>query len=166
MRVFILIFFLFNSVSLVVAQGSWDLGYVSIASIQNGWMNKEIRLDFKSSKSDIITGNISVFKIRDLLSKNDKVTLEVDGQNIELIEDWKFYVDHGALKDQTLQIKNKQQVIREQFVESIHDSTIVVKMNFYKPANCKTQKMTLSESKLVTIDKKLIKGVLFRHNDN
>uniref|UniRef100_UPI004049CA71 hypothetical protein n=1 Tax=Flavobacterium sp. TaxID=239 RepID=UPI004049CA71 len=161
MKAFILIFFLFNSFSAVFAQGVWNIKYISIDSLNTKLVGKEVRLDFKTSEYDTLNKD---FDIRYVLSKNDTVTLEVDGQNIELIEDWKFYVDHGVLKDQTLQIKTKHQVIREQFIESINDATIVVKMNFYKPANCKTQKMTLSESKLVTIDKKLIKGVLFRRN--
>lgn len=157
-KALISMFFLFTSFSIVFAQGAWNMKYVSIESLNIKFIGKEVRLDFKSSEYDTLAKD---FNIRYILSKRDMVSFEIDGQNIEFKEDWKLYVDHGVLKDQTLQGKNRLQVIREQFIESINDSTIVVKMNFYKPENCKSQKMILSDSKLVTIDKKIIKGVLF-----
>ncbi len=164
MKTFISIFFLLNSVLFVNAQGVWNMNYFSIDSLNINWIGKEIRLDFKSSNSDTINGSISLLKIRELLFKRDTVILEIDGEKKEYIENWKLYVDHGVLGDQALMDKNKSQVIKEQFIESINDSTIVVKMNFYKPEQCRSKKMTLSSSKLVSIDKQLIKGVLFRRN--
>lgn len=165
MKIFISIFFFLNSILFVNAQGAWDINYISIDSLNNNLIGNEIRLDFKSSNSDTINGSISLLKIRKLLFKRDTVILEVDGKKKEYIENWKFYVDHGLLRDQTLKVKNKSQIIKEQFIKSINDSTIVVKMNFYKPEQCKSKKMMLSSSKLVTIDKQLVKGVLFRRNE-
>lgn len=161
MKLSIVIYFLINNFSLVISQGKWGLGYISIDSIQeSGWVNKEIRLDFKSSKSDSVTGNIDVFKIRDLLFKKDTISLEVHGRNIDFIENWKLYVDHGILDDQTLLDKNKSQVIKEQFIKSINDSVVLLKVNFYEIGTSK--KMLLQGSKLITINKKIIKGVLFK----
>src|SRR5690606_38032213 len=147
------------------AQGEWDMKYAPIDSVNNTWIGKEIRIDFKTSQDDVIIGNVSLFEIRKLLSKKDTVTLKVDEREIDFIEDWKFYVDHGVLSDQTLKATSEEQSINELFIESVNDSTIIVKMNFYKPEKCKSSGMVLSDSKTITVDKKIIKGVLFRRNE-
>ena len=59
---------LFISTSLF-SQGAWDMKYVSIDSVNSSFIDKEVRLDFKASKNDIVNGKVSVFDIRKLLLK-------------------------------------------------------------------------------------------------
>ena len=151
--------------SLGFAQGVWDIRYTPIDSVNNNWIGREIRIDFKSFEYDTISGDVSLFKIRKLLSKKDIITLKIDDRKVKLIEDWKFYVDHGTINEQTLKELTEKQSINEIFIVSVNDSALVVKMNFYKIENFKPSKMLLSDDKIVTIPKEFIKGVLYRQND-
>lgn len=146
-------------------QGVWDIGYVPVDSVNNIWVGKEIRIDFKSSQYDTIIGNVSLLKTRKLISKRDTITLEIEEKKISLIEDWKFYVDHGTINDQTLRELTGKQLINEIYIVSVNDSALVVRMNFYKFENCKSSQIILSDNKIVAIPKKVIKGVLYRRND-
>lgn len=164
-KVLLTVFFIVSFITISYAQGGWDLAYVPVDSIQSNWIGKEIRLDFKSSSSDNISGDVSSFKIRNLLSKRDTVTLVVNGKEAKYIENWELHVDHGILSDQSLSEISEKYLINEIFIEAVNDSTITVKINFYKPKKCKSEKLILSDSKDVVIDKKIVKGLLYRRND-
>ena len=161
----LLIAFFVGSVTTSFAQGGWDLAYIPINSIDNNWVGKEVRLDFKSSSSDTISGTVSTLKIRGLLSKKDTVKLKIVGEEKEYLEEWKFYVDHGILSEQNLKGIDNAYYIKELFIESVNDSTITVKASFYNKEECKSQKKVLSDNKIIEIDKKIIKGVLYRRNN-
>lgn len=162
-RFFLTAFFV-GFVTLSFAQGGWDLAYIPTDSIDKNLAGKEVRFDFKSSSSDTISGTVSTLKIRGLLSKKDTVNLKIDGEVKVYIEEWKYYVDHGILSDQNLKGIDDTYYIKELFVESISDSTIKVKANFYNNEKCKSQKKVLSDSKIIEIDKEMIKGVLYRRD--
>ena len=72
MRIFISIFFLLNSILFANAQGAWDMKYVPINLLNDNWIGKEIRLDFKFSKSDTLRATINIYE---LLSKKDTIVI-------------------------------------------------------------------------------------------
>ncbi len=54
-RIYLIAFFV-GAVTTSFAQGGWDLAYIPINSIDNNMVGKEVRLDFRSSSSDTISG--------------------------------------------------------------------------------------------------------------
>lgn len=54
--------------------------------------------------------------------------------------------------------------IKELVVESVNDTNFTVKASFYNKDQCQSQNKEVSESKIIKIDKKIIKGVLYRRN--
>jgi hypothetical protein len=165
-RVVFMFFFISTS---LFSQGAWDLKYISIDSLNSSFINKEVRLDFKTSKDKPINGKVSVFDIRKLLSKQDTVNLDIKGRLYKFIENWKTYVDHGVLTEQTLVSVNQEQendkklVIREMFVVSIDNSTLTLKISIYPASSCKkTKEDKKSEELEIVISKSILKGVLLR----
>src|SRR5687768_1541104 len=75
------------------SQGSWDIDYLPIDSINNSFIGKEIRLDFKSNRVDTLDKAIDVFLIRRLLLNKDTISLTIDGKRYKVKENWIFYVD-------------------------------------------------------------------------
>ena len=163
------VFMFFVISTSLFAQGAWNMKYVAIDSVNSSFINKEIRLDFKSSKDDTINGKVSVFDIRKLLSKQDTVNLDIKGRLYKFIENWKTYVDHGILKEQILVSANQKQendeklMIKEMFVVSIDDSTLTLKISIYPASSCKKKKEDKkSEEVDIIISKSILKGVLLR----
>ena len=153
------------------SQGAWDMKYVSIDSVNSSFIDKEVRLDFKASKNDIVNGKVSVFDIRKLLLKKDTVDLEIKGRFYKFIENWKIYVDHGVLKEQTLVSVNQEQeqenerkfVITEMFIVSIDNDTLTLKITIYLASSCeKTVKYKKSEELDIVLNKSILKGILLR----
>ena len=98
MRIFISIFFLLNSILFANAQGAWDMKYVPINLLNDNWIGKEIRLDFKFSESDTLRETINIYE---LLSKKDTIILEIEGHRIFTYDnnyfdtkDLQFYFNH------------------------------------------------------------------------
>lgn len=147
------------------SQGGWDLGYIPIDSIEEDWVGKEVKLDFKASSSDVISNDIKAINIRYLLAKNDTIKLNVNDIEKTYVENWNLHVDQGFLNDQNLMAVKSDFMINEIFLESMNDSLITVKMHFYKSKRCKSKKSSLKDTKSISIDRTIIKGVLFRRNE-
>lgn len=152
------------------SQGAWNLKYVPVDSVNNSFINKKIRLDFKKTKDDTINGKVSVFDIRRLLSRQDTVSLNIKGQLYNFIENWKIYDDHGVLSEQTLVSINQKKendktlVIKEIFIVSIDDTILTLKINIYPDSNCKkTKEDKRGEELEIVISKSILKGILLRN---
>jgi len=162
MKVFISFFFLLNSVFVLNAQGSWDMKYVSIDSLNVNYIGKEIRLDFKSSQSDTLEKTINIYS---LLSKRDTITLNINEKKIKFIENWRLYVDQGIIQDQSLESisdNGKEKIqIKEIVLKSINDLTFTFEISIY---NIKCNPSALKESYItketIVIKKSKIKGFL------
>jgi hypothetical protein len=145
------------------SQGSWDVKYVSLDALNTSFIGKEIRIDFKASGSDTLHGEVSSLRIRKLLSKSDTVNLNINNKPVQFIERWKFYVDDGTLKDQVLESVDKDEKkkirIKEMFLESINDDSLVLQAMVCGP-NSKSE-----EKQRIVISKSLVKGLLVSISD-
>jgi hypothetical protein len=147
----------------VFSQGAWNINYIPMDSLNNSFLGKEIRIDFKSSGKDVVLGKKDDFNVRRLLSKQDTVILDINGQEIKFIEQWRIYVDHGVLREQFLESldgssRNKIQII-EIFLESINDSSLTLEVKIYNLKN------EFKANQKITVNRTDIKGVLFRNYD-
>lgn len=114
----------------VVAQGAWDLKYLPTDSVNNSFVGKEVRIDFKSKPSERLGRKTN---LRKLLSHSDTVDFMIDGKSRPFLERWKVYVDHGVLADQTLEgLDEGGLVIREVFIRAINRDFITVQINCYR----------------------------------
>jgi hypothetical protein len=147
------------------SQGVWTIGYIPVDSLKNDFLGKEIRIDFKSSEVDILKDKINV---RRLLSKKDTVSLKLNNQIVQFIENWNIYVDHGSITDQTLEsvggIGIKRMQIKEMFIEAINKTTldIVVEIFFLEEKDISNPNKIRHEKHNIVVDKSLLKGILFR----
>lgn len=139
-----------------LAQGSWNMTYLPIDSVSDSLIDKEIRVDFRTSLKgkEKWTENI-----RKIFSTRDTVILAVEGQSVRFVENWKIHVDHGVLSDQTLQSINGNDnpplVIKEMFIRAMNKSTLTLEIHIYHPGD----KVKL-RAQQITIEKALINGVL------
>src|SRR5688572_10501900 len=160
--------FLFLNQNLI-AQGGWDLNYIPINSLNSNHIGQEIRIDFKTSDLDTLTGTIN---IRSLLFYTDTTLLFVNYDPVPFQEVWRIYVDHGILREQILEgvpIRKKKNItIREMFLNSISDSVITVTACTYElnPNKYPGYDDGCVNWLNLTIDKKKIKGMLMKMPDD
>ena len=144
----------------VFSQGGWFIKYLPTDSLNHTYLGKEIRIDFKSSKDDTLRGEINE---RKLLSKSDTINLEIDGQILKFSEHWRLYIDYGILKDQFLEsIENcerKKIVLKEMFLISINDSSLIVEVVVGDPLN-------QNKKQKIVVDRSIIKGLLMNLYDD
>lgn len=148
--------------SFVLAQGSWDIRYTSIDSIDKRYIGKEVRLDFKGNQEEIIKGNFRLGNIRLLLSREDTTELLIDTKMVTFVERWQLYPDQGVLNDQYLISLDKKKIVRKLFIESIEGSTMLIKAYFYTEMKRGYSHEIPSNVKFIEINKKEIKGILHR----
>jgi hypothetical protein len=89
------------------AQGSWDIGYINVDSINRQHVGMIVRLDFKSINP--FTSSDGQRHIRSYIGTKDTGSVSIDKSLITLIERRKIYVDHGSYNDQYLECINCRQ---------------------------------------------------------
>src|ERR1700741_2135732 len=100
------------------AQGSWNIGYIKIDSINKNHSGLIVRIDFKSNNAWTSPGGQR--HIRSYIGAKDTGTLTIDTTLFILAERRKIYVDHGSYTDQYLECINcKQEAL------FIYDATII-----------------------------------------
>lgn len=161
-RIVFIIAILVCSIS-VYSQGTWDINYISIGALNTSFIGKEIRIDFKASNVDTVSGEVKTLAIRRLLSKKDTVSLIVNNKSVEFIEHWKLHVDHGVLTDQylesiTKEVKKKIS-IKGMFLESINDDSLILQAIVCMP----NSKREVKER--IVISKSVIKGILVSNSN-
>ena len=160
-KLIILFVLVVNSFS-VFAQGGCNIKYIPIDLLNTNLISKEIRLDFKSTDLDVIKETPNIFEIRRLLSTKDTITINVGKKNIAFIENWELRVDECILSKQTLNgvcRKNKKQ-IREVFLVSYDDKSLVLKIRLYKQNKSNSKTATKYKEETVSVLKSKIKGVI------
>ena len=101
------------------SQGSWNIGYVEIGSLNSDYLNTQIKLDFKHD-----CPKIKKWKRRSLrhyVAPEDTAYLLINNSKTVLTERRKIYVDHGSFNDQFLEIENYDKNISKR----IYDTEIV-----------------------------------------
>ena len=147
------------------SQGSWDIDYFVIDSLNNSFIGKVIRLDFKSNDADTLDSVVDAFLVRKLLSNKDTITLKIEGKYYSVKENWKVYVDHGSLQDQTLESVDKSVkhriVIKDMVLVSVDDSAIVINAIIHSSETGKrTNKGRRPKECQIRVDKTRVKGFL------
>lgn len=149
------------SVAQAFGQGSWDMLYLPLDSINSSLLGKEVRVDFKQSELDNYSKRTHV---RRLLSKRDTVSIQISEKNYLFVEQWKFYVDHGVLKEQTLGcVDEKWQAdiyIKEVYLKGITDQFFNLEVKLYSKESSSPKSL-----EKITIPKSQVKGVLIRIPD-
>ncbi|MVO09475.1 hypothetical protein GOQ30_09930 [Flavobacterium sp. TP390] len=168
----IFVFFLIINFNLF-SQGVWNIKYIAIDSLSETSINKEIRIDFKSSNTDIlmykmIKPYIEPYIVRDLLSKNDKVELTVDSQQLVFIENWLIFDDHGVFGDQTLvsinEFNDEKLIIKEMFLESIDNLSLTLSVTINLTSDFE-KNIHSKKGVRIIINKSQIKGILLKFKD-
>lgn len=131
--------------------------YLPLDSLNDSFIGTELRIDFKSNRN---TKTKSTDRnVRKIFARRDTVTLEVAGRSLRFVENWKIYVDHGTLFDQTLQSidgsDSEKLVIREMFVRTIDESSITFEIYTYRPSD--RERLGVQE---ININKALISGII------
>lgn len=154
----VLVLFLMISATSVFSQGAWDLKYIPLDSLSPELIGKEVRIDFKTSVTDTLQGEVKALDIRKLLSKKDTVSLVLGGELVKFKESWKLYVDHGALREQTLErvgtTGDERIYISEMYLVSIDEETLTLEVVVCKPSG--------KSKEAIIVNKADIKGFLLR----
>ncbi|MBA3986166.1 MAG: hypothetical protein H0X63_06270 [Flavobacteriales bacterium] len=152
----ILFIFLMMSITSAFSQGFWNIEYIPIDSLNLSLIGKEVRLDFKTSITDTIQGKVS--GIRYLLLKKDTVSIVLGGKFLIFRENWKVYIDHGLLQEQTLEsIENngdERIILREMYLVSIDEATLTLEVIVYNSYGKNKESIIITKSD--------VKGVLLR----
>ncbi len=114
------VFFRLNAFS----QGSVNIEYVAIDSVNQSFIGKEIRIDFKS------TNNVDV---PTSLLTGDTFTLKIKNESIKFIETWIMYIDEKLLSAQSFRSRdlNNDIQIHEMILEHIDTNSIYVRATIY-----------------------------------
>ncbi len=153
----IFVFFRLNA----FAQGSVDMEYVAIDSVNQSFIGKEIRINFKSSeeKEANSTGIPAFYSAR--ISRRDTFSLKIKSESIIFIERWINYIDGASLREQSfrsLYLNNPIQVY-EMILEHIDTNSIHVSAIIYDLDDSYTEldkKKLELEHNLREIDKEII----------
>ena len=115
------VFFRLNAFS----QGSVNIEYVAIDSVNQSLIGKEIRIDFKS------TNNVGVPTTGVLHS--DTFLLKIKNDSIKFVERWITYPDQKLLRDQSFRSRdlNNDIQIHEMILEHIDINAIHVSATIY-----------------------------------
>ncbi|UZR99283.1 hypothetical protein [Chondrinema litorale] len=151
------ILFLLFTYGVAFSQGGWDIVYIPIDSIDSTYLLKEIRIDFKSNENDTVYNYHGPIVL--LISGRDTINLNIDGEAISFIEEWKIYDDEALLREQYListhpDDQQKYIEIKEMELKQIKADYIFVTAKIHEGNREKSTK--------IKIQKDLIKGILIK----
>lgn len=152
----------FSFISLVFqecySQGTWDMLYYPLDSLNDSFLEKEIRIDLKKTELDVYKDKTN---IRRHFNTSDSAYVIIDKKKVLLKERWRIYTDHGVLGDQYLECivsGRKKHALREIYLKSVDDNFLILEGNFYKISA--DGKFLLGKRKVFQVSKNVIKGFL------
>lgn len=83
------------------AQGSWNIGYISIDTLNKRHIGRTVRIDFKTPK--IKKEPAAKRHIRSYVGTRDTGVIELDAALMSVTEKRRIYPDHGNYDDQFLE---------------------------------------------------------------
>jgi len=144
------------------AQGSWNIGYVPVDSIDKAHVGHSFKIDFKTP--DIETKSPAVRTIRSYVGFRDTGYIFMDTTLVKVLERRKIYVDHGSYNEQYLECPNYS----KGFTLRIYDAEILeidnhsilfrLETELNKNGSGKADK----SSKVVRIEKAKLDGVMYK----
>jgi len=144
------------------AQGSWDMGYLEIDSIDSTDIGKSVKLDFKTEGLD------KPRSIRTYIAREDDGEIIVDGNTIKVFEKRKIYVDHGSFSDQFLELESsetdQQRVIYQSELLEIEPESLkfMIQIDTYKTTKKKRGDKLGAEKHFVWVDRDLLDGLIVK----
>jgi len=142
------------------AQGSWDIGYIKVDSIDRSHLGKVVRIDFKSNNA--WTSPDGQRDIRSYVGTRDTGTLTIDTTLFVLAERRKIYVDHGGYSDQYLECINCKQeslFIYDTRIIDLDEQSIHFQLNIEIKRTGQTLK---KETRTVRIGRNKLDGVMYK----
>jgi len=123
------VIFLSFSSNFCFSQGGWDIGYVSIDSIGQELIGRDVKLDFR--KQSDITHSVPGF-LMGYIAIQDSVSLLLDGQEIVLIERRNIHADWGFYDEQFLECidfsKSEFLRIYHSVIEKQNEDSLLVRL--------------------------------------
>jgi hypothetical protein len=115
----------------IYAQGSVDIEYYPIDSINQSFIGKEIRIDFMIYEDYQIIDSAMTF--RSFLKSEDTFSLKIQKKLVQFKEKWLLYPDEALLRDQTCRSVNSKDpiLIREIILERVDLNSITVTIAIY-----------------------------------
>lgn len=142
------------------AQGTWNIGYIQIDSLNKNHIGQVVRIDFKSLNAPI--NSEGQRHIRSYVGTKDIDTITIDKTLIVLAERRKIHIDHGDYNDQFLECtncKNETILIYDAKILEINSKSILFQLDIETK---KGYEVKQKEIKLVTIDRKKLDGVMYK----
>jgi hypothetical protein len=99
-------------------QGSWNIGYIEVASIATSHIGETVKIDFKHSNAD---KKRTAMGVRSYITPQDSAIISLDSREFKVIEKRKIYVDHGSFNDQYLEIVDQDNLL----VKRIYDTKLI-----------------------------------------
>ena len=141
------------------AQGSWNIGYLVIDSLNQEHIGKVVRLDFKNPKKENLYKNNGT--IRSYFATVDTGFLLIDSLVYSFVERRKIYVDHANYKEQYLECLNCKGMtwyIYDSEILSIDSKNILFKIKIhFKSLGFENTELW----QIVKVKKKNLDGVFF-----
>ena len=136
------------------SQGGWDINYLPINVVDESYIGREIRVDFRQSLGDILNDNtVSKLKIRELLYRQDSITLKIRDVEMVFTEKWLLYPDQGLMRDQYLVSETlPTRRITKVILKKVSHEELCVEMILSVEGE--------DSSFMIRLDKDLIKGIL------
>ena len=144
------------------AQGSWDIGYIKMQSLNKSHIGKIVRIDFKSS--NVSKSPNKQRYIRSYIGTKDTATVRIDTTFFILAEQREIYVDHGSYDDQYLKCINCKK--EELF---IYDAKIIdlddVSIKFQVDVEVKITDQPIKKvKKSIRINRNKLDGIMYRRS--
>ena len=149
------------------SQGSWNIGYVEIDSLDSDYLNTQIKLDFKHDWMKIEKPKKR--SVRHYVSPKDTAYILINNGKTVLIERRAIYVDHGSFNDLFLEIVNYENDISKR----IYDTEIIqierarikvrVVIQSYEIRNEQIKEELESETLEFWIDKDKLDGIMIKN---
>lgn len=148
------------------AQGSWDIGYIEIDSIQISDVGRTVKLDFRHTWPGQVEPALK--SVRKYVSPEDTSQIILDGKKVDVIEKRKIYVDHGAFDDQYLALESEDPNLSLRIYDTILLEIEKDRFKFYivietfRNRQEKPGEKIKTETSEIWIDKKDLDGLIVR----
>ena len=148
------------------SQGSWNIGYVEIDSLNSDYLNTKVKLDFKHDW--LVMEKPEKPSIRHYVAPKDRAYLLMNNSKTVLIERRAIYADHGSFNDQFLEIENYDNNISKRIYDTeiiqLEKDSLKVRavIKNYAIRNKKVEEELKSETVEFWIDKDKLDGIIIK----
>lgn len=162
-----LILILFSIISFnCFSQGSWNIDYIEVNSIDKSHIGKSLKVDFKHLwKEDFQSLPKS---IRSFIIPQDTGSITFNGKRLNVIEVRKVYVDHGSFDDQYLELlSNSKNIVTRIYNSKLLEISseklkLIISLETFELKRGKIRRKIKTENQEVWIDRKHLDGFMIK----